>query len=861
MADQIRATQLLKNIPFFGSKSVNRKGWNTRPPPLYKPSAAAHPRPYLSQPSLALQMPQASTAVYTTAPSQTGSQPESPQKTRFRKTSDSQYEELSGRSSESTTPQTLIGDVLFESKDAPTRLPSDRPSINGQPLAIKDLPDIFISSPVAEPDTYDVTPRPQPTANSAPLLIEGSRDVSENAVPPISQTDAPSTSSPSLATGATSKSDSRSPPAILSMPPRRTSSLVEGVRLSPSIVYRQPPMPLNLPPLPPTPSDFGPVPRVPSRLRLRAMPALPRMGSNDNDNESDQEMDAEDDDEVEANLEGEMETHPGGASDEEEEPRPASQSSAATSPSSCPLSLLRVDVSGTGEFFDEMNLSGPALILDQALSTQARPSNADYFSSKPLLKPLPPNPSSMNMVAGPSQVKRESSVRSRQGLPSSSTGPVRVELYRHASKSMVNVGLSSTKRVTTPAASIQEDQVLAGGKGKGKGKATDSPLPQTPAPPESKEAEPLSSREERLLRRRSSMPIFTPAASPPPYLDFPQHPFASKYSIPSPMEEGKEQLPSYTNDIYLSAIMPRKLEFSAPGVQAKNRKWRRVLCILEGTVFKVYKCPAGALGVGLIGEWLEKKVGAGDATSQGPSDIARRRDPSVPRAKPGTESTPGFVHVRLPLSVPTADRLPPSPSRNQVSRSPSPSPSRGRHSPSSSHRRHSPSPSRSPTPPPSPLTTRWSNRSRFNLGVNLLSPRSHSRSRSDMPKDVGVSGSSPGTHRHTGSVPAPLPTSRSTGSSFQQPSSSRPSHFMKPLSDARSISEAPEPDPADLMRAYTLQHAESGLGNDYRKRKNVIRVRMEGEQFLLQARDVAAVVDWIEVGVSVDNRSKCVHVV
>ncbi|KAF8068790.1 hypothetical protein FPV67DRAFT_1489733 [Lyophyllum atratum] len=43
-----------------------------------------------------------------------------------------------------------------------------------------------------------------------------------------------------------------------------------------------------------------------------------------------------------------------------------------------------------------------------------------------------------------------------------------------------------------------------------------------------------------------------------------------------------------------------------------------------------------------------------------------------------------------------------------------------------------------------------------------------------------------------------------------------------------------------------MQNAESGLGNDYVKRKNVIRVRVEGEQFLLQARDVGDVVKWIE---------------
>jgi hypothetical protein len=47
--------------------------------------------------------------------------------------------------------------------------------------------------------------------------------------------------------------------------------------------------------------------------------------------------------------------------------------------------------------------------------------------------------------------------------------------------------------------------------------------------------------------------------------------------------------------------------------------------------------------------------------------------------------------------------------------------------------------------------------------------------------------------------------------------------------------------------AYKLHNAESGLGSDYLKRRNVIRIRMEGQQFLLQARDVASVVDWIEV--------------
>lgn len=57
----------------------------------------------------------------------------------------------------------------------------------------------------------------------------------------------------------------------------------------------------------------------------------------------------------------------------------------------------------------------------------------------------------------------------------------------------------------------------------------------------------------------------------------------------------------------------------------------------------------------------------------------------------------------------------------------------------------------------------------------------------------------------------------------------------------------PMPKQSDLIRVYTMQHAESGLGKDYLKRRNVIRVRLEGEQFLLQGKDVGDVIQWIEV--------------
>ncbi|KAJ3742363.1 hypothetical protein DFH05DRAFT_208139 [Lentinula detonsa] len=130
-----------------------------------------------------------------------------------------------------------------------------------------------------------------------------------------------------------------------------------------------------------------------------------------------------------------------------------------------------------------------------------------------------------------------------------------------------------------------------------------------------------------LLRRRS-MPTFIVGSPPPPYPSFVLEythgqPLATDslgpprvgHISPSPSphpEEGNERLPPYSNEIFLRAIMPRKLEFIGPGVQAKDRKWRKVVCELEGTVFRVYRCPPEYTGTGKVTDWWERKVGVGD---------------------------------------------------------------------------------------------------------------------------------------------------------------------------------------------------------------------------------------------------------
>ncbi|SCV74036.1 BQ2448_6468 [Microbotryum intermedium] len=61
------------------------------------------------------------------------------------------------------------------------------------------------------------------------------------------------------------------------------------------------------------------------------------------------------------------------------------------------------------------------------------------------------------------------------------------------------------------------------------------------------------------------------------------------------------------------------------------------------------------------------------------------------------------------------------------------------------------------------------------------------------------------------------------------------------------IAQAGTSDNNALLRHYSLQHAESGLAADYLKRKHVVRVRAEGEQFLLQTNGDRGTIDLIEV--------------
>lgn len=231
------------------------------------------------------------------------------------------------------------------------------------------------------------------------------------------------------------------------------------------------------------------------------------------------------------------------------------------------------------------------------------------------------------------------------------------------------------------------------------------------------------------LRRRRSM--FEVGATPPPYSVIHRRPEGAQMIYPRE-EEGRERLPQYNCSVHIEGFLPRKMEFSAPGVQAKDRSWRRLYFVLHGTSLRVYKADLSGDALIAKGAW-------------GPMD---------------------GVHVhKEPMnedgSLPATASATPSATAN---------------------------------------------------GSSVPSSAQHGLSAA-----VGAVSNLTSTFGHN-----PL------------------------TNNSSSLTSANVPPKAGLVRNYTLQGAESGLAADYLKRRHVVRVRAEGEQFLLQTKSDRHVVDWIE---------------
>ncbi|KAH9073023.1 hypothetical protein EDB83DRAFT_153883 [Lactarius deliciosus] len=582
---------------------------------------------------------------------------------------------------------------------------------------------------------------------------------------------------------------------------------------------------------------------------LRSMPALPREGTEDLDpaehddailDDLEEEEEGTGDEDEEAEAEAAVTEHPDTLS-EDGDSIPSPRSSVILQTSRADI-LPTVEISPLDMSFLDSN-NGPTHRRDD--KTPADNSRRDdYFSfnipdpgtsrtplhnsrqfpaawtsarTSPVLPTSIPSPNILAAAWAPTpRVLPTPSTPTLSALPT---------VYRQGSRSMIDVSEILKKEQRSPEVAV---------------KTPKSPVRTSAAEADTAGAAP-GDPETFLgpsLRRRLSMPTFGPSSTPPPY---PQFRFGDLGPAIQPRdEEGCERLPRYTNDIYLRAIMPRKMEFSAPGVQARDRKWRRTLCVLEGTSFRVYKCPPAAAGKGLIGNLWEKTVGVGDIASPTQTGVAGSK------AKKEKERDREREHA-VETKLDRAEGAPPqSPSESPTSASAGTSSqvASGQVTPRSS------STSRSRLLPPNfrkrkrivsdaQSTSRTSGFARHSFS-NMRTVSSQSTFRSGP-------GAESGSALHA-SASCPIPNSMTI--EFASPAIGTSRTPRQPRVKRRHLwvddPAVPQPQQQDLLQAYALHNSESGLGTDYSKRRNVIRIRMEGQQFLLQAPDVASVVDWIE---------------
>ncbi|KAG8872452.1 hypothetical protein FRB97_007625 [Tulasnella sp. 331] len=337
------------------------------------------------------------------------------------------------------------------------------------------------------------------------------------------------------------------------------------------------------------------------------------------------------------------------------------------------------------------------------------------------------------------------------------------------------------------------------------------------------------------LSRRMSMPDMAALrAQPPPY---------PKYT---PREdEGKEKLPPYSCRIHFEASVHRKMEFSGPGILSRDRAWKRVYIVLNGTELTMFKQnprqhPIKPTSGGHIG---------------GVYMPAGRRGDGVVDVE---DVVVGAPHVHLPEDVLIA-----STSRMDVRPGLKKAPSRGSNGSGGNNnndRRSSFDGSPAGAGPSA---------SRRSLDTGMAHTRrqsaempgrrsSASASRSSLSSSGVASGSTAASSAGPSASEASLVNTGNDDPSLEKRSGidatkasksiigdSRPSNSQSSNSRHGSQILASFQSNA-VLRKYSLQNAETGLASDYAKRKFVIRVRADGEQFLIQADNILMAIDWIE---------------
>lgn len=436
------------------------------------------------------------------------------------------------------------------------------------------------------------------------------------------------------------------------------------------------------------------------------------------------------------------------------------------------------------------------------------------------------------------------------------TSVKRPSVYRQASRSMVDLSTSSFADEVEEVEEVDQKNpnvivrpvalTLAQRSPAAATSPAVDPLAWLVPPPSPIITRPTISKRQSTMRRVSSFPTLQAAEMPSPQDR--EKPPPTYESIHRYEDEGTEVLPAYTNDIVLAALVPRKMEFDRPGIQARDRAWKTVWCVLHGTMFRVYKVGTlekkfGALAAAPVAGQLPStsasallsggKAKHGHSGSHSSSAISSRRNST---AEPDASmANPGLASGKLPLMDPNARLEGTVLTRNQLSP--------GFLAPPSS----SSSGSAGTLSPTQSMTS--------TSGSSYAPSRSSfSHSRPTTPARP-MTGSTNG-----GSPPAQFQSHPPPANNAQQPQqASRGRRTARKCTiigpghgpGGRSVidnggTEIYTPPPGHLIHQYSLQGAESGLATDYLKRRNVIRVRLDGAQFLMQLPSVEDVVEWIE---------------
>ncbi|KAG8963710.1 hypothetical protein FRC05_004544 [Tulasnella sp. 425] len=427
----------------------------------------------------------------------------------------------------------------------------------------------------------------------------------------------------------------------------------------------------------------------------------------------------------------------------------------------------------------------------------------DYFTARPSTGSTehPSTPGGSDMLRGVFHAKHALSPRTPGGRPA---------MYSHqVSHSMLDFG--SMGMGGTPEDEVEPPLPERMPSMKGKGKEREGTVKRGTVKRRSPSRTP-----KHAIRRRSLPDMSGLKAPPPPY---------PKFSVRE--EEGKEVLPPYTCRVHFEASVMRKMEFDHPGMLAKDRSWKRVYVVLNGTTLRIFKQNPRMYPVRPV----PLKVG-----------VRKMLKDWSPGGKNGDgivhvdELVLGASHVHLPEEL-----LPKVDSRGApLKKVPSQGSggSGGAPGPSNSSRRSLDSGSRQGTRRSFDIARRGgTSRSSMSSSSNITAGSSSTALTSpinDSTADLLAAEDSE-KGRPQQAVPGPSAILGAT-----RPSNSQSMHRSTGSSILASIQ------PNTVLRQYTLQGAETGLASDYHKRKNVIRVRAEGEQFLIQADNVFMAIDWIE---------------